>query len=155
MIKLLNKIIENPINQKVLKFLEIDTLSKELYLTCWEKSQNGFEEGACKLLNKLTKNIPTKCKYSFEHHSIIIIPVSGEIIAFNTGRYSLFTKCDFENFGLKNNDSYRKGYTFDCIKDITELGDEWAFIDNFDEDIEDKVTEQYYEKITGANNGYK
>jgi hypothetical protein len=150
MTDLLKKIISNPSNKAVLEFLKVDTTKEKLYFQNWEKSRSPFDEGGTALFDKFGKNIPIKSKYSLEIHNVIIIIETGEIIAFHTGRYSLFLKCDFDYFGLINSDNYRKGYTFDCISDITEIGDEWAFMDKF-EDSESEHLERTYEKKRNAN----
>lgn len=150
MTELLNKILNNPTNTLVLSFLKIDLLDSELYFRDWETSGTGFDEGGVALFDKFGINIPSECKYSISIHNVMVEPNTGEIFAFHTGRYSLFLKCDFEHFGLTNSDSYRKGYTFDCIMDITELGKEWAFFDKF-EDSESEKLERTYKLIKERN----
>jgi len=150
MTELLNKILNNPTNTLVLYFLKIDLTDEKLYFRDWETSGTGFDEGGVALFDKFGINIPNECKYSISIHNIMIEPSTGEIFAFHTGRYSLFLKCDFEHFGLTNSDNYRKGYTFDCIMDITELGEEWAFMDMF-EDSESETLERTYELIKKRN----
>lgn len=153
--ELLNKIIVNPINSLVLKYLKIDFSDESIRFGNWLKTGSGFDEGGMALFDKYGVNIPIECKYSIGIHNIMVCVDTGEIFAFHTGRYSLFLKCDFEYFGLTNSDNYRKGYTFDCIMDITELGKEWAYMDKF-EDSESEKIERTYELIKkrNANNGY-
>lgn len=76
----------------------------------------------------------------------MVQPETGTIFAFNTGRYSMFFRCDFERSGLVNSDDYRKGYTFDCIHDITILGADWAYLEIFCE-AEEEQLRWAYEKI--------
>ncbi len=148
--ELLSKVLSNPINQALLSFLKIDVTAKKLSFFGWEKIRSGFDEGGVALFDKYGVDIPSVCKYSLDRHNIMIIPPSGEIFAFHTGRYSLFVKCDFQFFKLTNSDTYRKGYTFDCIADITELGEEWAYMDNF-EDREKEILNRTYEKLSNGN----
>ncbi|MBL3658641.1 hypothetical protein [Fulvivirga sediminis] len=131
--ELLKKVRENPLNKKLLSFLKIDFSNNWLHFRNWKLSRSGFDEGGVALFDEFGVNIPIECKYSLDIHNVLIIPNTGEIFAFHTGRYSLFLKCDFEFFGLTNSDKYRKGFTFDSIRDITELGENWAFMDNFSE----------------------
>ena len=150
MSELLSKIINNLINSLVLNFLEIDFSDKSLCIQNWKKTGTGFDEGGVALFDRFGSKIPMECKYSINIHNIMIEPKSGEIFAFHTGRYSLFLKCDFECFGLTNSDNYRKGYTFDCIADITQLGKEWAFMDEFQGSESEKL-ERTYELIKKRN----
>ncbi len=143
--ELLEKIINNPKNKAVIQFLDIDFTEKPFHFQNWGKSRSGFDEGGIALFDKYGINIPLECKYSLSIHNIMVNPETGEIFAFHTGRYSLFLKCDFEYFGLTNSDNYRKGYTFDCITNITELGEEWAFMDKFEDD-ESLQLERIYKK---------
>lgn len=144
--ELLKKVKENPLNKKLLSFLKIDFNKKQLHFRNWELSRSEFDEGGVALFDKFGVNIPIECKFSLDIHNVMIIPNTGEIFAFHTGRYSLFLKCDFEFFGLTNSDNYRKGYSFDCIRDITELGDNWAFMDEFSES-ESETLERTYETL--------
>lgn len=153
--ELLTKIKDNPLNKKVIQFLKLDFTNEPFYFKNWAKSGNGFDEGGITLFDRFGKNIPIECKFSIDIHNIMVFPKTGEIFAFHTGRYSIFIKCDFEFFNLTNSDNFRKGYTFDCIKDITILGEEWAFIDNFSGQ-EYKHIERIYKVIKkrNANNVY-
>jgi len=150
MTELLKRIVRNPLNRAVLDFLKIDLTKEELHFLDWEKSGSPFDEGGTALFDRFGNSIPGECKYSLEIHNVMIVPHTGEIFAFHTGRYSMFLKCDFEFFGLTNSDNYRKGYTFDCISDITELGNEWAFMDQFGGSESEKL-ERTYELIIKRN----
>ena len=144
--ELLEKIINNPKNKAVIQFLDIDFTEKPFHFLNWEKSRSGFDEGGLALFDRFGKNIPIENKYSLGLNNIMVCLKTGEIFAFHTGRYSLFFKCDFEYHGLTNSDNYRKGYTFDCISDITELGGNWAFMDKFN-GTESQQLERAYEII--------
>ncbi|WP_108801944.1 hypothetical protein [Aquimarina sp. Aq107] len=148
--ELLNKIIDIPINSLVLNYLKIDFSDDLLYFKNWGKARTEFDEGGIALFDEFGINIPIEYKYSISIYNIMVDPNTGEIFAFHRGRYSLFLKCDFEYFGITNSDAYRKGYTFDCITDITELGKEWAFMDKF-EDSESEKLERTYELIKKRN----
>lgn len=141
--ELLYKIIENTSNKLVLNYLKIDFTDKTLHFQNWKNSRNGFDEGGIKLFDQIGYNIPIECKYSLDIHNIMINYNTGEIFAFHTGRYSLFFRCDFKHFGISNSDIYRKGYTFDCITDITELGENWSFLDKFCESENEQIEWSY------------
>lgn len=127
--ELLMKIFGNPDNEKVLEFLKFDTTNNSIpYFKTWKESYSGFDEGGCIFFDNYGKNISDDCKYSLGIYSIMINKNSGEIFAFNMGRFSIFFKCDFSKLKIENTDSLRKGHTFDCITDITALGDKWCFM---------------------------
>lgn len=131
---ILNRILSNPENKKVLDFLKVyQTAEAPLYFKTWEESYSGFDEGGCIFFDKYGVNVPDDCKYSLHIFSIMINKSSGEIFAFNMGRFSVFFKCDFIRSGVENTDDLRRGYTFDCISDITALGDKWCFMNEFDD----------------------
>lgn len=127
---LLKKILGNPANEKVLDFLKIDLSKKTHYFKKWIIGRIRPSEGAAALLEDFGKEVPLECKYEFSTHTIMVHPKTGIIFAFNCGRYSMFFRCDFERSGLENTDKFRKGFTWDCIKDITQLGEDWAFLEN-------------------------
>jgi len=127
---LLKKILANPSNEKILDFLNVDRDIKPSYLKKWIGGRNGPDEGGTALLDKFGKEVPENCKYELSIHTLMIHRESGLIFAFNYGRYSMFFRCDFERSGLENTDDFRRGYTFDCIHDITMWGEDWAFLEH-------------------------
>jgi len=143
---LLQKILINPSNQKVINFLKIDRKQQTLYLKKWVAGRNGPDEGGTELFDNYGIKVPAFCKYNLSIHTIMVHPNSGVIFAFNTGRFSMFFRCDFERSGLVNTDDYRRGYTFDCISDITMLGEDWAYLEKFREEVEEQLR-WAYEKI--------
>lgn len=138
--KLLKLILSNPGNNKVFEFLGINEANGSgAFFKPWTKSRNGFDEGGIIFFDKQGERIPEDCKYCLEVHHIMVNKSTGEIFAFHTGRYSIFFKCDFEKSGLVNSDDFRRGYTFDCITDITALGENWCFIDKFEEEEKEQL----------------
>jgi hypothetical protein len=130
--ELLKLILGNPLNDKVLRFLELKNDNDLIRsFRTWKDSYSGFDEGGCLFFDKYGEYISDNNKFSLVIHSIMINEKTGEIFAFNTGRFSVFFKCDFTKANIKNSDNLRKGYTFDCITDITELGENWCFMDHF------------------------
>lgn len=132
---LLQKIQSHPKNGNVLQFLKLKE-NKDLKLKPWSESMSGFDEGGCTFFDDYGEYISEECKFSLSIHSVMVNPITGEIFAFNTGRFSVFFKCNYEKAGVQNSDKLRKGYTFDCITDISELGDEWCFMDEFEDQKE-------------------
>ena len=137
--ELLNKVLHNPQNDKVLSFLKLKGKNDLIQsFRTWKDSYSGFDEGGCTFFDEYGEFIPDGNKFSLHIHSIMVNEYTGEIFAFNTGRFSAFFRCDFEKAGIQNTDGLRKGYTFDCITDITELGENWCYMDKF----EDQQSEQ-------------
>jgi hypothetical protein len=129
---LLNLILDNPQNGKVLQFLKLENNNDLIRsFRTWKNSYSGFDEGGCLFFDKYGEYISDSNKFSLDIHSVMINENTGEIFAFNTGRFSVFFKCNFERAKVQNSDKLRKGYTFDCITDISELGDNWCFMDCF------------------------
>ncbi len=126
--ELRHKIVSNPLNKKVLAFLKVDPENPSEYLKRWEEARSPYDEGGCIFFDQYGKEIPDDCKYSFSIHNIMIHSLTGAIFAFHTGRFSIFFRCDFERANLINSDQYRRGYSLDCIDDITELGEDWSFL---------------------------
>ena len=150
MTDLLTKILLNPTNEKVLHFLKIDTHNKTYRLTKWIGGRNGPDEGGTEFFDNYGIDVPEECKYEFSTHTIMVNPKSGIIFAFNTGRFSMFFRCDFERSGIVNTDKYRRGFTFDCIADITMLGEDWAYLEKFVEEFEEQLR-WAYEKTVNKN----
>jgi hypothetical protein len=132
---LLHKVLSHPKNNAVFQFLKLKK-DKELRFKLWSDSNSGFDEGGCTFFDNYGEYIPEECKFSLDIHSVMINHLTGEIFALNTGRFSVFFKCNFEKADIQNSDKLRKGNTFDCITDISELGDEWCFMDEFEDQKE-------------------
>lgn len=143
---LLNRILSNPSNIKVLNFLKIDRNQKTHSFQKWITGRNGPDEGGTEFFDNYGKEVPLACKYTFSTNTIMVHPETGTIFAFNTGRFSMFFRCDFARSDLVNTVDYRRGYTFDCISDITVLGEDWAFLEKFREDEEEQLR-WAYEKV--------
>lgn len=136
--ELLDKVLSNPKNYTLIKFLKLD---QEEHLISsfrtWADSYSGYNEGGCILFENYGAFIPEENKFSLGTHSVMLNTNTGEIFAFNTGRFSVFFKCDFIKSGTENTSDLKKGYTMDCITDISALGDNWCFMDEFDNQKEE------------------
>lgn len=131
--ELLDKVLNNPKNYTLIKFLKLneDENLVQSFRT-WADSYSGYNEGGCILFENYGEFIPEENKFSLSSHSVMLNTYTGEIFAFNIGRFSIFFKCNFIKSGTEDTVDLKKGYTFDCITDITELGDNWCFMDEFD-----------------------
>ena len=131
--QLLSKILSHPKNTAVLHFLQLpDTTVLSQSFRSWKESYSAFDEGACLLFDQYGRSIPDECKFSLDDHSIMVNEQTGELFAFNTGRFSVFFACDFVKAGIRQPELVKKGYTFDCITDISTLGGNWSFMDHFE-----------------------
>ena len=131
---LLNKVLNNPKNHTVIKFLKLDQEDNLIQtFRTWADSYSGYNEGGCILFEDYGVYIPEENKFSISGHSIMLNTNTGEIFALNTGRFSIFFKCNFIKSGTEDHIDLKRGYTLDCITDITELGDNWCFMDEFDD----------------------
>lgn len=132
MSELFDRVLGNPGNEKVLKFLRVeDTDNLERSFHTWKEAYSGFDEGGRTFFDKYGQYLPDGTKFVLHIHSIMINENTGEIFAFNTGRFSVFFKCNFIKANIPDTSSLRKGFTFDCITDISDLGDNWCFMDHF------------------------
>lgn len=139
--QLLEKVLTHPANQPVLHFLKIDKERETLYFKTWEESAHPLDEGGSIFFEKYGQYLPEACKYFLETHNLMIHEATGKIFAVLTGRFSIFFRCHFKRSGLTNTDNYRKGYTFDCLTDIRELGENWSFMTA---DFEEEEAEQLH-----------
>lgn len=124
----LDKILSHPSNQKVLDFLKIDQNAPPNYFKPWEEARFALDEGATIFFDQYGAEVPEEAKCSLGHHNLMVNEETGEIFAFHTGRFSIFFRCDFERSDLENDDTFRRGDTFDCISDITSLEENWSFL---------------------------
>jgi hypothetical protein len=133
MIDLLDKILTNPINKSILDYFELDKYGVKIpFFKSWADSYSGYDEGGIIFFEDYGEHISDNNKFTLSIFSIMVNEHSGEIFAFNKGRFSVFFKCNFIKSNTTNSDNLRKGYTFDCITDITELGEAWCFMNSFD-----------------------
>ena len=131
--ELLDKILKNPKNKNVLNYFELDTKDDLIpSFKTWTDSYSGYDEGGVIFFEDYGEYISNKNKFTLSIFSVMVNEQSGEVFAFNKGRFSVFFKCNFVKSNTVNSDNLRKGYTFDCITDITELGEAWCFMDSFD-----------------------
>ena len=136
--ELLNKVLNNPKNYSLIFFLKLNQEDNLIQsFRTWADSRSGYNEGGCILFEDYGEFIPEENKFSLSGHSIMLNTTTGEIFAFNTGRFSIFFKCNFIKSGTEDTDDLKKGYTFDCITDISVLGDNWCFMDEFDNQKEE------------------
>jgi len=150
---LFEKILNHSANQKVLQFLKINLQQPPKYFKHWSTTHCAFNEGGTAFFDRFGKDVPAGCKYALHIYNVMIQPNTGAIFAFQTGRYSMFFRCDFARSGLVNSDGYRRGFTFDCIRDITELGEDWCFLENAEFEGEEDIQLKWaFEKSKNQKN---
>jgi hypothetical protein len=131
--ELLDKVLKNPKNYTLIKFLKLkieDNLIQSF--KTWADSYSVYNEGGCILFEDYGAFIPEENKFTLSGYSLMLNTNTAEIFAINIGRFSIFFKCNFIKSGIEDTPDLKKGYTFDCITDISELGDNWCFMDEFD-----------------------
>lgn len=97
---LLRNILSNLENEKVLEFLKIDRKSSEHSMLSFEDKDFYTHEG---LDDFLEIDTPPNSKYILDNNGIVVIPFTGEIIAFQFGRFE-------RAFKILNPKKYRKSY---------------------------------------------
>ena len=127
---LLTKVLNNKDNEKVLKFLNVETSEPEFHL--WSAPYNEqrriYDEGGVIFFRKYGSLIPGYLKYTLNGENVMLNTDTGKIFAFHTGRFSIFHRCDYERTGRKNTDTDRKVITLDDMIDIRELGENWSHL---------------------------
>jgi len=159
---LLEKILSHPLNEKVLKFLDIRKEGSHT-LTPIEKKNFFTHEG---LEDFLQFDVPAETIFILDNKGVIIISETGEIIAFHFNRtdsafkiqnpelyksrfYHLKSALRWR-FHWKSASKVSLGYfsnvfnDADTILDIRELGNNWALSIYFPDDKEKVIQEYYY-----------
>jgi hypothetical protein len=161
----LEKILSHNDNGKVLKFLDLDKIERHTLTPLIKKDFNTHEG----LEDFLKCGVPTESKYILDNHGIIIIPETGEIIAFQFGRHETAFKLAepnlyrnnfkhlrrrlLSNLKIKNAMKVSLGYfsnvyaDTDTIVDIRELGNEWALSIYFVGQSEEMIKKFYNQNM--------
>jgi hypothetical protein len=161
----LEKILSHDANEKVLNFLDIHTKRHHILTPCTEKQHNTHEG----LEDFLKFELPTESKYILDNTGIIIIPETGEIIAFEFGRHdTAFKLCNPNRYrrnfqhikrgllgNLKIKSAMRVSLQYfsniynhaNTIVDIRELGNEWALSIYFVGQTEEMIREFYFPRV--------
>lgn len=162
---ILDKIIINTENQKVLEFLSIDNSRQATLISKSDKIQYTHEG----LDDFLELDVPDDSKFILNNTGIFVIPQSGEIIAFEFGIYErAFKLLSSENYsinckhiknGLLSNfkilDFLKVSLRYfsniygdkDTVIDIRKLGSEWALGIYFLDEMPKLINEYYQFKI--------
>ena len=153
------KILSHTVNEKVFKFLGIE--EKELLtLTSFDDKNFYTQEG---LEDFLKIEVPANSKFLIDNYGVIVLPETGEIIAFQFGRgetafkvlaperykdnYKHIRKGLIGNLKLRGANKVSLGYfsnvydDADSIVDIRELGNGWALSIYFVGQTEDLIKE--------------
>lgn len=159
----LEKILSNNSNEKVIKFLGLDKNKRHTF-TSFDEKDFFTHEG---LEDFLKIDVPRSSKFIIDNYGVIIKPETGEIIAFQFGRFDIGFKIinpqhyyrNYEHIkdGLLENQKSQSankvslGYFSniyddgDTIIDISELGDKWALSIYFLGQTEKFIKEFYYQ----------
>lgn len=107
--EILTKILENSSNQKVLKFLGINSKDSKHNLIPYKDKPSYTHEGLEDFLNI---KVPSESKYLLNNNGIIIKPLTGEIVAIQFGRTdSAFRHIDEDTGSLSQ-------LKFNCLKSL-------------------------------------
>lgn len=140
---LLGKILLHPANQKLLEHL--DLLNKPgLRHKNGEDAGSGFDEGSKTLFYEYAADLPVETYNTISQYNMLINPQTGEIFAFQFGRFTFLFRCDFSQSYLQNTDEVRQGITLDDHVDFRFLGENWALLNRIDEGDEKEQVEFSY-----------
>jgi hypothetical protein len=131
--QLIDKIFSNPDNRAFLNFYKL--VSKEgLRFKVGENSGSPFDEGSQVFFFKYAENIPNEAKVSLSIYNLLVNPASGQIFAFQHGRFTFLVRADFQSSEIHNHDKLRKGGTLDGFVDFSALGENWCLLNVFIEE---------------------
>lgn len=139
---ILTKILNNKDNDKLLNFLKISKEDSNLKLED-PRSDKGFDQGGNVFFHEYGKLIPDKCKYKIYIYNIMINEETGKIFAVHMGRFTFIFRCDFKKSKLVNSDDFRIGYTLDMIDDIRMLGENWTYLQGFEDEQQEQLLWAY------------
>jgi len=140
---LLEKVLTNEDNAKVLRFLGLGPSSDVARFGPWSTEGSGFDEGGGVFFEDYGKHLPETVKYCLDIHNVMVNEENGRIFAVHFGRFTFIFRCDFSRAGVANTDRLRVGYTLDDAIDIRELGDAWALLNHFHEDEAEQLVWAY------------
>lgn len=137
---LLQKILVNPKNKKVLHYLNItDTNAIEIANnigTMYTETYGLFLE--------YTKALPANTKYMANGRGLLIIPKTGLIFGFTHGINSIIFRCNVTYHNIDNTDNLSVLRNIDGIyDDVRELGENWAFLLHFIDDYKEALLASY------------
>ena len=137
---LLQEVIVNPQNKKVLHYLNITATSVITVAnsigTMYAETYGSFIE--------YTKALPANTKYTANGRGLLIIPKTGLIFGFTHGINSFVFRCNTTYYDIENTDELRILRNIEGIyEDIRELGENWAFLLKFIGDEEEALMASY------------
>ncbi len=166
MITTLEKILSNELNEAALKFLSIGKNDRHRLIS-FEEKEAYTHEG---LEDFLGMDLPNTSKFILDNYGVMIKPESGEIIAFQFGRFDVAFKIHNPNRYSRNYKHIKKGLLEnqksektervslgyfsniyddgDTIVDVSELGNEWALSIYFVGQTENMIQEFYHQTAT-------
>ena len=139
---LLQKILAQPDNQPAFAFMKPDA-EQESKLNSGENI-SGFDEGGVVFFEEYAADLPVDCKWILGGiHNILVNPETGQIFAFQCGRFTFAFRCDFQRSNINNCTPFQTSETLDARVDITALGPCWALLNKFNEDEQEQLKWAY------------
>lgn len=128
MVNLLEKVLSNPLNKKVIDFIELDKGSS---LVPFEQSTSMYYEQR-EIFHANTIELPANVKYVKNAIGLLIIPKTGYVFGFTYGRFNFVFRYSIGHYNVNNSDDLRVLKNLDGIyEDIRFLGENWAFLLHF------------------------
>ncbi|WP_107867143.1 hypothetical protein [Agitococcus lubricus] len=129
------RILSNPKNFKVLKYLKLNTDIETFSI--WYDS--GFDEGAQTFYYEYCESIPSEAFINFGIYNLVVCIESGTIFGFQFGRFTFFVRPNFEAQGILIGKSPRRLSTIDGTVNIESLEHEWVFLSSVAEEGEESI----------------
>jgi hypothetical protein len=138
----LKKILGNADNRAVFNFLKIDPECENDLKNAEDIS--GFDEGGIVFFEDFAGDLPIDCKWILGGmNNILVNPETGEIFAFQYGRFTFAFRCDFHRNNIKDPGPFQTGETLDARVDLRVLGPCWALLNKFHEDEAEQLNWTY------------
>ena len=146
---LLKKISGHPDNRLAFAFMKLDVATENQLKSGEDIS--GFDEGGVVFFEEYAVDLPADCKWILGGiHNILVNPETGQIFAFQYGRFTFAFRCDFQRSNINDPAPFQTGETLDARVDITSLGPCWALLNKF-HDEEPEQLKWAYELSQQAN----
>lgn len=132
---IIKKIISCAENKSILKALNIEN-SK--WIKIGDQAVSSFDEGSQMFFEKYARLLPSNTKVSISIHNMLINPKTGEVFAFQHGRFTFLLKYHKEKAPILA--PTLKTMTVDGFVDFEVLGNDWTILDA---DFEEEEAEQF------------
>lgn len=132
---LIKKIISSTENKSVLQAID---LKSSKWIKTGKEAISLFDEGSQIFFDEYGKLLPFETKVSISIHNLLINPKTGEVFAFQHGRFTFLLKYHKQKAPIL--ESNLKAITADGHIDFEFLGNEWTILDA---SFEDEESEQF------------